>query len=131
MLSRPIASLFTRSRTVTNLRASFYSSPYSKHTTESYNKDVDVTPPDDSKIHRVDPGSENVQKPHEPPSGKWSETGVNAAEQYRHVSKSEPYKAPGEDRRWGGKEEYTKEKGPETSKPGDGPTGGTKEGLKP
>ncbi|KAJ8086087.1 hypothetical protein PM082_004906 [Marasmius tenuissimus] len=100
-----------------------------QHTTDSYSKDVDSTPPDDSKIHRVDPGSENVQKPHEPPSGKWSKTGAETA--YQHVSKSEPYKAPGEDSRYGGKEEYDKDKGPETSGTGSGPTGKAKGGMKP
>ena len=100
-----------------------------QHTTDSYSKDVDATPPDDSKIHRVDASSENVQKPHEPPSGKWSQTGAETA--YQHVSKSEPYKAPGEDARYGGKEEYSKDKGPETSDSGSGPTGKAKGGMKP
>ncbi|KAJ7176228.1 hypothetical protein C8R43DRAFT_556077 [Mycena crocata] len=48
------------------------------HTTDTYSKDVDSSPAADSKIHRVDPSSENVQKPHEPPSGKWSAAGVEA-----------------------------------------------------
>ncbi|KAF8076996.1 hypothetical protein FPV67DRAFT_1473518, partial [Lyophyllum atratum] len=101
-----------------------------RHTTDSYNKDVDPSPPSDSKIHRVDPGSENVQKPHEAPSGEWSRAGTKTGE-YSTVSKSQPYGAPGEDKRYGGKEMYPKEKGPETSKPEDGPTGKTSEGMKP
>ncbi|KAJ7135119.1 hypothetical protein C8R46DRAFT_1048057 [Mycena filopes] len=48
------------------------------HTTASYAKEVDSSPAADPKIHRVDPSSENVQKPHEAPSGKWSATGVEA-----------------------------------------------------
>lgn len=36
-----------------------------KHTSETYNKDdSDMSPPPDSKIHRVDPNSDS-QKPHE------------------------------------------------------------------
>ncbi|KAG7096583.1 hypothetical protein E1B28_004002 [Marasmius oreades] len=113
---------------IASLHSSSASRADSKHTSESYNKDVDVTPPDDSSIHRVDPGSGNVQKPHEPPAGKYSETGVDAAElQYQHVSKSHPYKAPGQDRRYGGREE----KQAESSKAEDGPTGKAKDGMKP
>ncbi|KAJ7190805.1 hypothetical protein GGX14DRAFT_482411 [Mycena pura] len=48
------------------------------HTTDSYAKEVDSTPAADPTVHRVDPSSENVQKPHEPPSGRYSETGVDA-----------------------------------------------------
>ncbi|KAF8179370.1 hypothetical protein K438DRAFT_1938516 [Mycena galopus ATCC 62051] len=48
------------------------------HSTQSYTKEVDSTPAADPSIHRVDPSSENVQKPHEAPSGPWSATGVDA-----------------------------------------------------
>ncbi|KAJ7268172.1 hypothetical protein B0H12DRAFT_1320704 [Mycena haematopus] len=98
-----------------------------KHTTDSYTKEVDSTPAADSKIHRVDPSSENVQKPHEPPSGPWSETGVEAGvknahgkkdgedatgmKEYSTMSSDKPYNAPAEDQRYGGKTNYQQEKG--------------------
>jgi len=101
-----------------------------KHSSESYNKDVDPTPPADSSIHRVDPSSENVQKPHEAPSGEWSRAGIRTDE-YRHVSKDQPYSAPHQDRRYGGKQGWAAEKGPETSHSGQGPEGSESQGRKP
>ena len=105
------------------------------HTTDSYAKDVDSTPASDSKVHRVDPNSDHVQKPYEAPSGPWSRAGVQAGVQtpgeYQAASKTQPYAAPGEDRRDGGKEQYADEKGPETSHPGDGPEGKESGGRKP
>lgn len=50
------------------------------HTADSYSKDIDYTPPEDTKIHRVDSSSENAQKPHEAPSGQWSQAGVKTSE---------------------------------------------------
>ncbi|GAV98744.1 hypothetical protein LENED_000144 [Lentinula edodes] len=51
-----------------------------KHTSETYNKDdSDMSPPPDSKIHRVDPNSDS-QKPHEAPSGPYSRVGAESAE---------------------------------------------------
>lgn len=52
------------------------------HTPDSYSKDIDITPPIDDKVHRVDPDSDRVQKPYEAPSGEWSRAGVKT-EQYR------------------------------------------------
>ncbi|KAG5642496.1 hypothetical protein DXG03_002720 [Asterophora parasitica] len=101
-----------------------------KHTTDSYNKDIDPTPPQDSSIHRVDSFSENVQKPHEAPSGQWSRAGTQTSK-YESVSKTEPYTAPGQDQRYGGKELLANEKGSETSKPGEGPEGKASGGRKP
>jgi len=101
------------------------------HTTDSYAKDVDSTPASDSKVHRVDPNSDHVQKPYEAPSGPWSRAGVQAGVptgEYQTVSKTQPYAAPGEDRRYGGKEPY---KGKETSHPGGGPEGKESSGRKP
>ncbi|KAK7060128.1 hypothetical protein VNI00_000892 [Paramarasmius palmivorus] len=101
------------------------------HTRDSYNKETDNTPPADDKIHRVDGMSENAQKPYEAPSGKYAEIGAKTQQAFQHARKDEPYKAPGEDRRYGGKEEYAKDKGPEVSKPDEGPEGKSKHGLKP
>lgn len=100
------------------------------HTTDSYSKDVDQNPPSDSTIHRVDPQSESVQKPHEPPSGEYSQAGTQTSE-YQSVSHTQPYEVPGKDTRYGGKERLGKDKGPETSHPGDGPEGKEAGGRKP
>jgi hypothetical protein len=101
------------------------------HNPDSYNKDVDATPPADANIHRVDPTSEAAQKPYEAPSGPWSRAGTQTNE-YRSVDKdTQPYAAPGENRRYGGKEAYAKEKGQETSQSGEGPEGKAKGGIKP
>ncbi|KAK0207114.1 hypothetical protein DFS33DRAFT_1319077 [Desarmillaria ectypa] len=66
------------------------------HNSDSYAKDVDSTPPSDSKIYRIDPDSHSAQKPYEPPSSQWSEVGAKSAIElgYRTMSK-EPYKQPG------------------------------------
>jgi hypothetical protein len=98
------------------------------HGPDSYNKDIDSTPPPDSTIHRVDPNSESVQKPHEAPSGEWSRAGTRTSE-YQSVDKGgQPYVTPGENRR---KEMYAKEKGTETSKPDEGPEGKASGGRNP
>ncbi|KAJ8517756.1 hypothetical protein ONZ45_g5088 [Pleurotus djamor] len=76
----------------------------------SYEKDVDISPPSDSKIHRVDPTSTNAEKPHEPhnpvkPPTKAQEGGVKASTKegaYDSVDKEKPYDMPGKDRRYGG-----------------------------
>ncbi|KAF8173165.1 hypothetical protein K438DRAFT_167881 [Mycena galopus ATCC 62051] len=97
------------------------------HTTDSYTKEVDSTPAVDSKVHRVDPSSENVQKPHEAPSGPWSAAGVEAGvtnaqgkrdgekatgmKEYSTMSSDKPYHAPAEDQRYGGKTHYQQDKG--------------------
>jgi len=105
------------------------------HNAESYFKDVDEMPPQDPTIHRVDAASEAVQRPYEPPSGQWSQAGVNTSE-YEHVSKDEPYDAPnglakGKKLRYGGTERFEQDKGPETSRPGEGPEGDARGGRKP
>ncbi|KAJ7872815.1 hypothetical protein B0H14DRAFT_159423 [Mycena olivaceomarginata] len=114
-LFRPIQSNARR------LAASSSTSTASRwHSTDSYSKDVDSSPADDPTVHRVDPSSENVQKPHEAPSGRWSATGVEAGvdnaqgkkkegekatgmKEYSTMSGEKPYHAPGEDQRYGGK----------------------------
>ena len=56
------------------------------HSADNYSKDVDVNPPDDPSIYRVDSSSDSSQKPYEPPSGKWSQAGIKTKE-YEHVSR--------------------------------------------
>jgi hypothetical protein len=131
MLSRHI-----RTALVLQSRPFFHATPPAlnskpAHSPDSYNKDVDSTPPPDSTIHRVDPTSESVQKPHEAPSGQWSRAGTQTSEYQSADESSQPYAAPGEDRRYGGKELYAKEKGPETSQPDEGPAGKASSGRKP
>ncbi|KAJ7728647.1 hypothetical protein B0H16DRAFT_1894065 [Mycena metata] len=143
-------------RLPTAASTSRYSLGLRSHTTDSYGKDVDSSPAADSKIHRVDPSSENVQKPHEPPSGQWSATGVEAGvknaqgkknsdtegerktgmKEYGTMSSDKPYGAPGAGQRYGGKEGYATEKGGnagETSQSteGQGPAGSESGGRKP
>ncbi|KAF8831987.1 hypothetical protein HHX47_DHR1001124 [Lentinula edodes] len=90
-----------------------------KHTSETYNKDdSDMSPPPDSKIHRVDPNSDS-QKPHE--------VGAESAE-YKNTNSE--YNGD-HDARYGGKKQYDEDKGPETSKADEGPAGKSSQGRKP
>ncbi|KAJ2921723.1 hypothetical protein H1R20_g15371, partial [Candolleomyces eurysporus] len=93
----------------------------SSHTADSYAKDdVDPTPPQDSTIFRVDnSGSETSQKPYEPATGQWSRAGARTSE-YEHTRGNYTTEG-GPGLRYGAKEEYNKEKGPETPKRDEGP----------
>ncbi|KAJ6537391.1 hypothetical protein DFH09DRAFT_1042478 [Mycena vulgaris] len=140
-LLRPLRSQSRR------LAAPGYSSASTRsHTTDSYSKDVDSTPAADSKVHRVDPSSENVQKPHEPPSGRWSATGVDAGvtnaqgkqgdggkvtgmKEYKTMNPEKPYNAPVQDPQTGGKVKGTNLA--DTSSSGEGPEGSESGGRKP
>ncbi|KAL0950411.1 hypothetical protein HGRIS_010368 [Hohenbuehelia grisea] len=102
----------------------------SSHSTDTYAKDVDSAPPPDEKMHRVDPNSENAQKPYEAPSGQWSQASTKHGA-YQHVSDTKPYDVNGRDQRYGGKEDLVKEKGAETSNSGEGPEGQARGGRKP
>jgi hypothetical protein len=130
MLSRQIrATLVVQSRRFVHPSPNTSNSK-PPHNPDSYNKDIDSTPPADATVHRVDPTSEVVQKPYEAPSGPWSRASTQTSE-YQSVNKdTQPYAAPGENRRYGGKETYAKEKGPETSKSGEGPEGKAKGGRR-
>jgi hypothetical protein len=131
MLTRHIrTALILQPRRFIHASAPLSSNSKSSHSPDSYNKDIDSTPASDSTIHRVDPTSDSVQKPHEAPSGEWSRAGTRTSE-YQSVDKAgQPYAAPGEDQKYGGKEMYAKEKGPETSKPSEGPEGKARGGRK-
>jgi hypothetical protein len=96
----------------------------SSHNTDSYNKDVDSTPPQDSKIHRVDASSDAAHKPHEPaPSMETQPTET--------TSKEHPYTPKGGDKskdlRYGGEGKYQ----PSDSHKGSGPDGANAGGRKP
>lgn len=108
------------------------SSKVSDHSAESYLKEVDSSPPADSSTYQVDDSSEAVQRPHKPPSGKYSQAGVGS-EEYRTVDKHAPYDPPsggesGQKLRYGGKGQ---QKGRETSRSSEGPQGASAAGRKP
>ena len=85
-----------------SLRSTSIPQGHVKHTPDTYSKEVDTTPPSDHTVHRLDPESDNVQKPHEPPSG-YSRAGVKTGE-YSSVD-------------YGGKAPFgAKEKGAESAK---------------
>ena len=52
------------------------------HTTETYSKDVDITPPASQKVHQVDSSTNgpDVQRPTEPLTGEWSRAGAKTKE---------------------------------------------------
>jgi hypothetical protein len=106
------------------------SSNVSGHSAESYQKEVDSSPPADSSTYQVDDSSESVQRPHKPPSGVYSQAGVGS-EEYRVMDKQAPYEAPSQGEadkklRYGGKNQ-----GRETSRSSEGPDGASAAGRKP
>lgn len=110
-------------------------SKVSDHSAESYLKEVDSSPPADSSTYQVDDSSEAVQRPHQPPSGKYSQAGVGS-EEYRTVDKQVPYDPPSggeasQKLRYGGKDQRASEKGRETSRSSEGPGGASAAGRKP
>ncbi|KAG2142761.1 uncharacterized protein EDB93DRAFT_1088691 [Suillus bovinus] len=101
------------------------------HSADSYFKDADETAPQDPTIHRVDATSDAVQRPYEPPSGRWSQAAVRTSEYHEHVSKDKPYNVPngrakGNELGYGGTEKL----GPETSHLEEGPGGQSKGGRR-
>jgi hypothetical protein len=52
-----------------------------------------MTPAADKTVNRLDPDTDAVQRPYEPPSGPWSQAGVKT-EEYRHVESGEGRKQP-------------------------------------
>ncbi|KAJ7138349.1 hypothetical protein C8R44DRAFT_848176 [Mycena epipterygia] len=153
-LLRPVLRFGAPSANLTrSIPRSFSRSAPRSHTSDSYSKDVDSSPSADSKIHRVDPSSENVQKPHEPPSGPWSATGVDAGvknaqgkaegkpsnegekatgmKEYSTMSGERPYHAQGENEGSSGKAPYQHQRGQNPSGTGEGPAGSQSGGRKP
>ncbi|KAI0268091.1 hypothetical protein BC834DRAFT_867850 [Gloeopeniophorella convolvens] len=134
--SRSITSSFVPTRLFASTQGPWApraESKESEHSADSYFKDVDGSPAD-SSTHRVDSSSDNVQRPYEPPSGKYSQAGVGS-EEYRTVDKNDPYDPPSNDSdkklRYGGKQGYASEKREDTSQPGQGPEGGSAGGREP
>lgn len=78
-LRRPQPQHLLLRRSLRSSSALWASQGQVKHTSDTYSKEVDATPPSDHTVHRVDPDSDNVQKPHEPPSG-YSRAGVKTEE---------------------------------------------------
>ena len=105
------------------------------HSAESYFKEVDSSPPADSSTYQVDTSSDAVQRPHTPPSGKYSQAGVGS-EEYRLVDKETPYEPrfQGDEStklRYGGKNQSPSEKGRETSRSNESPNEASAAGRKP
>jgi hypothetical protein len=63
------------------------------HSAESYFKEVDSSPPADASTYQVDESSDKVQRPHQPPSGNFSQAGVGS-EEYSTVDTQAPYDPP-------------------------------------
>jgi hypothetical protein len=102
------------------------------HSAESYFKEVDSSPPADSSTYQVDTSSDAVQRPHTPPSGKYSQAGVGSDE-YSVVDKETPYDPPSQGDaskklRYGGKNQWPSEKG---SRSNEGPNEAGAAGRKP
>jgi hypothetical protein len=81
------------------------------HSSESYFKEVDNSPPSNASTYQVDSSTDKVQRPHE---GKLSQAGVGS-EEYKTVDKQEPYEPPSNGEaskklRYGGKKELGTEK---------------------
>ena len=105
------------------------------HSAESYFKEVDSSPPADSSTYQVDASSDAVQRPHTPPSGKFSQAGVGS-EEYSTVDKETPYDPPSQGDaskklRYGGKNQWSSEKGREASRSNESPNGTSAAGRKP
>jgi hypothetical protein len=105
------------------------------HSAESYFKEVDSSPPADSSTYQVDASSDAVQRPHTPPSGKYSQAGVGS-EEYSSLDKETPYDPPSQGDankklRYGGKDQLPSEKGRETSRSDESPKGASAAGRKP
>ncbi|KAJ3575820.1 hypothetical protein NP233_g839 [Leucocoprinus birnbaumii] len=127
--------------TTTSLRATASQAPNQgggqsasnvQHTSDTYAKDVDSSPAADNQVYRIDELNDNVQKPYEAPSGDFSRTGATSAEYVVMGKDGQPYapKGEGEKQRYGGTKNWPADKGPETSKPGEGPAGSDAGGRK-
>ncbi|KAG6329800.1 hypothetical protein ID866_9289 [Astraeus odoratus] len=132
----------------TSTSSSVESGTHTNARAEDYFKDVDITQPANGSFYKVNASSDDVQFAQDPPaSGQWSQAG-EFTQEYQNVSREQPYDVPapaseasslrngpdsGEKKkvRYGGREEYAVEKGPETSQPGEGPEGSQREGRKP
>ncbi|CCL99485.1 uncharacterized protein FIBRA_01503 [Fibroporia radiculosa] len=111
-----------------------------KHTAESYFKDVDDSPPQDAKTHQVDSSATGAQvtRGDDSDTGEFSRKGPQTKE-YATTSKKQPYDTPPSEGkqtetklRYGGTGGTGKHAGGEsTSKPGEGPEGDSAGGRKP
>ncbi|KAF8505926.1 hypothetical protein F5888DRAFT_485089 [Russula emetica] len=105
------------------------------HSAESYFKEVDSSPPADSSTYQVDTSSDTVQRPHTPPSGKFSQAGVGS-EEYSVVDKETPYDPPSQGDaskklRYGGRNQSPSEKSRSNESPNEASAAGRKpEGRK-
>jgi hypothetical protein len=92
---------------------------------------VDSSLPADSSTYQVDASSDAVQRPHTPPSGKYSlalalTLADVGSEEYKVVDKETPYGPPSQGdaskkRRFGGKDQRSSEKGRGMSRSNESP----------
>ncbi|KAI0658619.1 hypothetical protein C8Q70DRAFT_934153 [Cubamyces menziesii] len=114
----------------------------SKHTAESYFKDVDNSPPASQKTHQVDSSAtgSQVQRPNEPLTGQFSRAGPDTKEYQTVTQATHDYDVPpdhgpekDEKLRYGNiplvDGSQSTDEG--VSKPGEGPEGASKGGRKP
>lgn len=121
----------TRAFTRTTFALADQESSNNGHSAESYFKDVDSTPPSDSTVHRVDSSSDAVQRPYEPPSGQYSQAGVQT-EEYRSTDKTYDTPGGGENKaRYGATTPYEEDPNMKNGKPEEGPAQGSAGGRKP
>ena len=91
-----------------------------------------MTPAKDKTVNRLDPDTDAVQLPYEPPSGPWSRAGV-MSEEYRHAESGEgptkqPYTPLGNKGRYGARKGLAEKKGAETSGSDEGPDAKSSQG---
>jgi len=131
MLSRNIRATFARVSHPRLLHSSPELFASNSHSPDTYAKDVDETPPDDSQVFRVDPQSDKVQKADEEPSGPYSRAGA-MTEEYQTVNKrDEPYETPSKSMKYGAMDKESTEKNPPDNARGQGPEGTERKGRQP
>ncbi|KAI0694391.1 hypothetical protein C8T65DRAFT_666829 [Cerioporus squamosus] len=113
----------------------------SKHTAESYFKDVDDSAPSSQKTHQVDSSAtgSDVQRPSEPLTGQWSRAGAQTKEyetaSTRDTYDTKPSSGPEKDEKLhygnypGTSASHSTDEA--VSSPGEGPEGANKGGRKP
>ncbi|KAF9523689.1 hypothetical protein CPB83DRAFT_862485 [Crepidotus variabilis] len=100
-----------------------------KHSPDTYSKEADSSPASDKTINKLDPESEAVQRPHDPPSGEYSRAGVKSEEYHNVEGENEPYTPKGGSKgNYGAMGDWKEQKGSETSKSEDGPDGKSSRG---
>ena len=107
---------------------SLASTPTPKHTPDTYSKEVDTTPVIEKAVNRLNPDSDSVQRPDEPPSGPWSRAAAMTGE-YTHVESGKQSYTPTKGKaHYDAKGDWAEEKGAETGAPDAGPDAKSRQG---